>query len=104
MPSAAPGCPSPRSSGVGSDRLLVGVVAGADERPRFDVLEAERLAVCLELGELVRMPVADERVVLERWAQVLTDRDDLDVVGAHLIEQLLDLVHLLPEPDHEARL
>ncbi len=40
--------------------LLVGVVGAADERTRFDVAKAQRLAFDLDLGELGRSDVAND--------------------------------------------
>src|SRR5579864_1377798 len=76
-------------------RLLVRVIAGPYQRTRLDMGEAQLAPVLLQLGEFIGMPVADERMVFERGAQVLADGDDLDVVLAHVAQQLLDLVHVL---------
>ena len=65
-------------------RLFVRVVRAAHQRTALDVAEAQRQPVLLELGELRRRPEADQRVVLQRRAQVLADGDDLDVVGAQV--------------------
>src|SRR3954447_25218386 len=55
-------CARPSSSGDGAGLrdVLVGVIAGAHERPRGHVLEAELVAGALERGELGRGPVADD--------------------------------------------
>src|SRR4051794_12999214 len=84
--------------------VLVGVVGAAHERAGRDVVEAERVRVALERGELVGMPVADDREVALGRAQVLADRDDLDVVIAQLPEHVDDLVVGLAEADHAAGL
>ena len=69
---------------LGAGHLVAGVVARAHERPRFDVLEAERERLDLHLGELVGVVVALEREVLERRAQVLADREDVAVDRAQV--------------------
>ena len=89
---------------LGARDLVAGVVARADERAGFDVLEAERERLDLHLGELVGVVVALERQVLERRAQVLADRQDVDVDLAQRLERLGQLVARLAEPDHQARL
>src|ERR1700754_3621296 len=64
--------------------VLVGVVAGAHQRARGNVLEAEIVGSGLERGELLRMPVADDRQVALGRTQVLADGEDLDARLAHL--------------------
>src|SRR5437899_2189417 len=62
--------------------VLVGVVGGAHERSRGDVLEAEVVGGALERGELVGMPVAHHREVALGGAQVLADGQHLHVARA----------------------
>ena len=57
---------------------LVGVVAGAHERPGRDVGEAQRVGRLLERLELVGMPVAHDGQVALAGAQVLADGEDVD--------------------------
>src|SRR5438309_6019077 len=52
----------PRASlGAGPHRLLVGVVAAADERSRLDVAESHPLPLPLQRGKFLRMVVAGDR-------------------------------------------
>ena len=75
-----------RAAGLGGKALrplalgevLVGVVAGADQGAGGDGLEAEVVGGSLEGGELVGVPVADDREVVLGRAQVLADGEDLD--------------------------
>ena len=89
---------------LGAGHLVAGVVARAHERRRLDVLEAERQRLDLHLGELVGVVVALERQVLQRRAQVLADREDVDVDRAQRLERLGQLGPRLAEADHQARL
>src|SRR5215213_8510856 len=50
---------------------LLGVIARAHERSRGDGLEAQGVGLALQLGELVRVPVARDRKVVLGGAQVL---------------------------------
>ncbi len=68
------------------------------------MLEAERKGRDLHLRELVRVVVALQRQVLEGGPQVLTDRQDVHVVGAQCQERFLELVALLTQADHQAGL
>src|SRR5262249_49813828 len=68
--------------------VLVRVIARAHERTRGDALEAQLVGRALERGELVGMPVADDREVALGRAQVLPDREDLDAVVAQSAEGL----------------
>ena len=89
---------------LGAGDLVAGVVAGADERPGLDVLEAERQRLGLHLGELVGVVVALERQVLDRRPQVLADREDVAVDRAQRLERLGQLVAGLAQADHQAAL
>src|SRR5947209_3504825 len=60
--------------------VLIRVIRAADQGTGRDVGEAELIRRALERLELVRMPVADDRKVLEGRPQVLADRQNLDVV------------------------
>src|SRR6185503_7503136 len=51
--------------------LLVGVVRAPHQRPGSNRLEAHRIGLVLEVGELLRRPVADDRQMLLRRTQVL---------------------------------
>ena len=65
------------------------------------MLEAELVRGPLELGELVRMPVADDRQMVLGGAQVLADRQHLDVVLTQPAERVDHLVEGLAEADHQ---
>src|SRR5215217_9386309 len=67
---------------AGARERLLGVVARANQRPRRHGLEALRVRLALELGELLGMPVAHHRKVVARGPQVLADREHLDLVLA----------------------
>src|SRR5581483_10636500 len=84
--------------------MLVGVVAGAHERSSRHVLEAELVSGLLELLELVRMPVAHDRQVILGGAQVLTERQHLDVMRAEGPQRVDHLLEAFAQPDHQARL
>src|ERR671936_1866311 len=81
--------------------LLVRAVARADERPREDRAEAERLALLPEPAELVRVHPAVDRRVLRRRLQVLADRDNVDAVLAQVAHRLDDLLVRLPQADDD---
>src|SRR5919112_5664167 len=72
--------------------LLVGAIAGADERPGEDGAEAECLALLAQPPELVGVHPTLDRRVLRRRLQVLPDRDDVDAVLAQITHRLHDLV------------
>src|SRR3954468_11744834 len=78
-------CQRPDAGRVLGD-VLVGVVGAAHERPRGDVVEAERVGGVFERLELVRMPVADHRQVALGGAQVLADREHLHAGRAQVAE------------------
>jgi hypothetical protein len=65
------------------------------------VVEAQRVPGLLERLELVGMPVAHDGQVTLGRAQVLADRDDLDLALAQPAEGVDHLVERLPEADHE---
>src|SRR5215213_4816772 len=83
---------------------LLGVVAGAHERAGSDGLEAERVGLALELGELLGMPVAHDRQVVAGRAQILPDGEHLHVMLAQDPERLQQLLARLAEPGHQAGL
>ena len=70
--------------------LVARVVRGAHERPRLDVLEAERQRLGLHLRELVGMDVALDRQVRRRRPQVLADGEDVAVDRAQVPERLAE--------------
>src|SRR5829696_1830636 len=94
-----------RSAGGGGllERLL-GVVARAHERAGGDRLEAHRVRLALQVGELVRVPVAHDRQVVLRGTQVLADGEYLDAVLAQDAEGLEQLFLRLAQAGHQAGL
>ena len=66
---------------LGARDLVASVVAGADHRRGFDVLEPELECLDLHLGELVGMVVAHEGQVVRRRAQV--DRKSTRLNSSH---------------------
>src|SRR5690242_7410739 len=82
--------------------LLPRVIAGADERARFDVPVAHLAAGLARLRELTRRVVPVQRMVLRRWAEILAERQDVDVdlaELAHGLEHLRDgFAHAEDEP------
>src|SRR5881396_1480171 len=85
-----------RSRG-GCLHLLPCVIAGADERARFNVAESQRHPVALQLGELVRcVPARDGQMLVGR-PQVLADRDDVDARRAQVAQRREQLVPILSQ-------
>src|SRR4029079_5103525 len=99
------GClPAPQGLQLRAGHLVAGVIAGAYERPRLNVLEAERERRRLHLRELVGVVVALDGQVLEGRPQVLADREDVGVDLSEGVERLGQLVAGLAEPDHQRAL
>ena len=63
--------------------------------------EAQLAAALGELGELVGVVVARDRQVLGRRAQVLAERQDVDVGGAQVAHGGEQLVPLLAQPEDD---
>ena len=80
------------------------MITRACERTRFDVTDAVRLADPLPPLEFGRLGVADDRQMVRRGPQVLTDRDDVDAEISDIGQQSIDLVVGFAEADHEAGL
>src|SRR5213082_1193590 len=89
------------AAGLGGVALLVGAVARADERPREDRAEAERLALLAEPAELVGVHPAVDLRVLGARLEVLADRDHVDTVSAQVAHRLDDLVVRLAKADDD---
>src|SRR6202043_471023 len=83
--------------------VLVGVVGRTHERARGDVLEAHLVRRALELGELLRVPVTNDRKMLLGGAQVLADREHRDTVVTPPRERVEQLDFGLAQPDHQPR-
>src|SRR3712207_8761684 len=60
---------------------LLGVVARAHQRPSRHRVEPHRVGLALEVGELLRVPVADDRQVVPRRPQV--DRKSTRLNSSH---------------------
>src|SRR5438105_13977387 len=95
---SATSCARPRAAarlghaGARAGHVLVGVVGRAHERAGGDVLESHRVCRALELGELVRVPVAHDGKVLLGRTQVLADGKHRDAALAQACERLEQLV------------
>jgi len=83
-------------------RLLVGVVAGADERAAFDDAEAERKAELFPMLEFLGRGPAGDGKVLRRGLEVLADREDVGLVGRDIADRLFDLLLRFTEAEHDA--
>ena len=64
--------------------LLPRVVTGPDERAAFDMLEAELHSDLIQLAELFRRDIAIEFDMAVGGAEVLAERENVDVDGAEL--------------------
>src|SRR5712691_7076970 len=64
---------------LGAGDLVASVVARADERSGFDVLEPQRQRLDLHLGELVGVVIALDGQMVDGRPQVLPDREDVRV-------------------------
>ena len=98
------GAPCGRARSPQPLEILIGVIGRAREREKRHQQEAareRRLAVALELGG---RDVARHRRVARRRAQVLADRDEVDVGVAQVVDHGEHLVRLLAEADHHAGL
>jgi plasmid stabilization system protein ParE len=84
--------------------LLMRVIAAADERAAFDVLEAHLEGFVLKEGELVRGVEARHRQVVARGAKVLADGEDVDRPVGEVAEDGEELVHLFAHADDDAGL
>jgi hypothetical protein len=82
--------------------LLVGVVAGADQRAGFDVAEAHFEGFGLELGKLARRVEAGHGQVVARGAQILADGEDVAVTAARSRKTWSSSCGLFAEADHDA--
>ena len=87
------------ASGLGDNRrnaggrcLLVGVVAGAHQRARFDVAETHLERFGLQFGKLARRVQARHGQVVARGAQILADGEDVAVDGGEIAEDLEQFV------------
>src|SRR5258706_12976027 len=89
-----------RSCG-GCLHLLPRVIAGPNQRARFNVTESQRHAVMLQLGELVRrVPARDGQMLVGR-PEILTDRDDVDARRAQVAQRREQLVPIFSQPAND---
>src|SRR4029077_3736841 len=94
----------PRSARGGPVRDLAGRVIGAThERAGLDVPEAELAGLDLQHGELIRGDIARNWQVVGARPQVLSDRQDLDVVRPQVAEELDHLIDLLTQAEPDSR-
>ena len=80
------------------------MVGRTDQRTGFDVTEAHGEGLLLQADELLRSVVADYLGVLLRGPQVLADRQHVDVMAAHVLKYVEQLILGLAKSDHESRL
>src|SRR5512146_1431603 len=93
-----------RMSDAGGLDLLPGVIAGANERAGFDVLEAHRHADVAHVAELIGRDVAVDRNVRLRRPQILAERQDVDVHRPEVAHDDLDLLEGLAHSEDDAAL
>src|SRR5690242_5964793 len=94
----------PSFSYAGGLHLLPGVIAGPHQWSALHVTEAERHADLVETAELVRRDVAIECDVAVGWAQVLAERQDVDIHGAKVLHDRDDLLIGLAHAEDDAGL
>src|SRR5438034_5822697 len=79
------------------------MVARANQWARFNVTEAERHPVPLQVGKFVgRVPPGDRQMLIG-WTQVLSQRDDVHSLRAQVTNRREQLVPLLPQSADESR-
>ena len=83
---------------------LPSVIGASDERPADNLSESERLPHLTQIVELLRSDVAEHRLLIRGWLQVLAQRHRVALRGAQVFEHGDDLVSRLAESDHETRL
>jgi len=84
--------------------LLVGMVAGADERAGLDVTETHFECFGFEFGELARSVETGHGQVVARRPQILADGENVAAGGSEIAEDREKLVGFFAEADHDARL
>src|SRR6266566_2622835 len=89
---------------TGGRDLLISVVGGAHHRAGLDMAETHRQGLLLEPDEFLGPVVAHHLGMLLRRSEVLTDGQDVDVVGSHVSKHFEQLVLGLAKADHQPRL
>src|SRR5689334_23329422 len=84
--------------------LLPGMIARAHEGTRFHVAITHLATGFTELCELLRCVVPVERVVIRRGAEILSEREDVDVHVAKLSHRLQYLGNGFAHAEDESRL
>ncbi len=84
--------------------LLVGMVAGADQRAAFDNVEAQIERPLLPVGKFFRRHPAIHFLVLLGGLEILADGEDIAVDGTQVAQQLFDFLFLLANAEHDAAL
>ena len=85
--------------------LLLGVIAGSDQRTALTDFEACRKGRLAKPREFVGVHPAVDRKVVSGGLQVLPDREDVAVApGPDIAQELENLVLMLADPQHDARL
>src|SRR6266511_404286 len=84
--------------------MTLRVIRGAHERTSFDVPEAHRHTGFPQILEFRWRPVALDRQMHRRWAQVLPHREDVGALRRDVPHRRDDLVARLAETDHDPAL
>src|SRR5579883_1823482 len=101
----------PRSGGGGSEacaaglaqaeEIVAGMIGGAGQGRGRNEKETLALGQALQRCEFLRGDEALDRRVLGGRLQILPDREEIDAGGAQIIHNLLNLLALLPQADHQ---
>src|SRR5579864_4065094 len=81
-------------------RLLVRMVAGADQRPGLDVAEAEAQSLFFQVSEFIRRVKARNRQMVARGAQILSDGKNIDPPCGKVAKDVNPFGHGFAEPNH----
>ena len=83
-------------------RLLVCMVGAADHGAYGGMLETDLVGVLFKLPELIRMNVAQYGQMPVGGLQVLSQRQHVNVVCTHILQQLGNFLISFSQPDHDA--
>ena len=82
--------------------MSVGVVGGANERPRFHMSDSQVHAELGQFGEFVRMNVARHWQMLARGLQVLSEGENVHSHLGKLPNHVSDFFHVFADSQHKA--
>src|SRR5712692_9778668 len=85
-------------------RLFVRVIGAAHEWSRLHMTKPHLFALGLQGGKFFQRHIALYGQMLERWAQVLADSQDVDIMLAHIVHHLDHLIPCFAQSQHEAGL